>query len=447
MSIFKACDIRGVYGTELNESTAHDLGRAVGTRLLGDEIVVGGDLRPSTQPLKQALIDGLQRSGAHVVDLGILPTPAFYYGKQILRAAGGVMVTASHNPARYNGFKLMLGDLPILPEDLQSLAQQMRAKEYVDRVGSYRQEHVLERYQTALWSAFPHLRARRIVVDAGNGSMGPVAPRVLERAGQVVEPLFCEPDGTFPHRDPNPAVPEHLDALAGRVVAVGGELGVAYDGDGDRAVFVDGLGRVISADRILVLMLRYALRKHAGGRVVYDLKSSSVVADETRAAGGVPIMERSGHAFIKRTLIAEDALLGGEISGHFFYGELGGDDALYATLYLLDVLDGLGVSLQEALRTVPSYPITPDIRLPCPSDEALGILDQLRHTFRDLPISQLDGVRIQFPHGWALARISVTEPLITLRFEAQTDADLKKIQARVRGASAELDALMGQAGI
>ena len=444
-NIFHDCDIRGVYGRDLDEDTAYRLGRATGARLAGRDVVVGGDLRPSTPSLKTALIRGLMESGARVIDLGQVPTPAFYHAKADRNADGGVMVTASHNPAPYNGFKLILGDLPITPEDVQALAQEMESGEWPTGRGAYEAWDPLPGYQGLLESSFGGLLPRRIVVDAGNGSLSLLAPAVLRRMGQQVVELFCEPDGTFPGRDPNPAVPAHLAELRRVVVAEGADgdqiAGVAYDGDGDRVIFCDGRGQVQPADRTLVLFIRHLLAQHPGGKVVYDLKSSSVVEEETRAAGGVPLREKSGHAFIKRRLLTEGAVLGGELSGHYFFRALGGDDALYATLLLLRILDELGTTYAEAMDTVPAYAITPDLRLPCPPEEARRIIEELAAALAHRPLDRLDGVRVDFGDGWALARLSVTEPLITLRFEARTEARLAEIQREVRAASPRLDAL------
>jgi phosphomannomutase/phosphoglucomutase len=442
MSIFKDCDIRGVYGPELNEQTAYQLGRAVASRMNGQRVVVGGDLRTSTPNLKSALIDGLVASGGDVVDLGTIPTPALYFGKKVFRAVGGVMVTASHNPPRYNGFKLIFGELPVTPDDLEAVSQQMSMRTFREGQGMCREEAILDAYVESLAAAFPDLRPRHVAVDAGNGSLWSVAPAVLRRVGQTVGELNCTPDGTFPHRDPNPAVPEHLRDLAQYVVKTGAELGAGYDGDGDRVILVDDRGRVQPADRTLVLLVRHLLSQHPAGKVVYDLKCSSVVAEEVLAAGGRPLMEKAGHAFIKRRLLAEGAVLGGEASGHYFFGALGGDDALYATLMLLRVLDAMGQSAAAAMDTVPSYPITPDIRVPCPPERARVILQELRDAFADYPVDTLDGVRIQFPDGWALVRVSVTEPMITLRFESHTPDQLVEIQRLVRQRSLSLDELL-----
>lgn len=445
MSIYKQCDIRGVYGQDLDEAVALRLGRALATRYPSVEVVVGGDVRLSTPVLKGALIEGLVRGGSHVIDVGRVPTPTLYYAKHHYGCEGAVMVTASHNPARYNGFKMMYGRLPITPDEVQTLASCMATGEYSEGQGSMVQRDVLPSYVDMLCQRFAGLRPRTVVVDAGHGSMGAVAPHVLERVGLRADRLFCAMDGAFPVRDPNPAVPEHLAALSDHVQSTGADLGVGYDGDGDRVIFVDECGRVLPADRVLVLMVRDVLRACPGGGVVYDLKSSSVVADETLAAGGRPLMERSGHAFIKRRLLDEGAELGGEISGHYFYRELGGDDALYATLRLCNILDRLNVSLGQAIDTVPDYPITPDIRLPCPPGVARRVLGELERAFADLPIGQVDGVRVSFPEGWGLARLSVTEPMITLRFEAHTEEQLACIQACFVGASDTLTRLFREA--
>ena len=442
MSIFKSCDIRGIYGQDLDETTAWRLGRAVGTRVPGKQVVVAGDLRTSTPALMDALTAGLLSSGADVVQLGQVPTPVLYFAKRRSGFAAGIMVTASHNPPQYNGFKLMLGHLPITPSEIEALALEMETGQFASGSGTRQEMDILDDYASPLRSHFCGINSHRLVVDCGNGSMSTVAPDLLRALGMDVVALYCTPDGRFPNRDPNPAVPEHLTSLCQAVVEHNAELGMAFDGDGDRVIFVDGRGRVQPADRTLVLLLRDIVPRNRPALVVYDLKSSSIVAEETLALGGRPLCERSGHAFIKRRLLIEDAVLGGEVSGHYFFRERGGDDALYATLALLRALDHLETTFTQAIDTVPRYPITPDIRLPAPPELARQVLAELQAAFADYPIDRLDGVRVEFPAGWALARLSVTEPLITLRFEAHTETDLDRIQERVRLASPTLAEIM-----
>jgi len=451
MSVFKACDIRGRYGSELTPAFAQALGRAVGAELARQPVVVGGDVRPSTVALKAALCEGLLRSGCRVMELGVVSTPAFYFALRELGAAGGVMVTGSHNPPGDNGFKISLEPWPITEEALAGLARRIADADFVEGRGTQEPIDIIGRYEADLLGRFSPLpRPLKAVVDAGNGCYSLIAPRVLRALGCEVVELFCAPDGRFPNRDPNPAVAANLTQLCETVVTAGADLGVAYDGDGDRVVFVDEQGRVVENDRAIVLFARYLLRAGPGD-VVYDIKCSSVVPEAVRLAGGTPVMEKSGHAFIKMALLRRGAILGGEISGHFFFGELGGDDGLYATLLMLHLIAeaGSGRRLAPARRrglaaladTVPRYPVTPDIRLPCSPCEAQAIVQELIAAFAGAPdceVSTLDGVRIAWPDGWALVRPSVTEPLITLRFEAHTLDRLAEIQRMVFASSAWL---------
>jgi phosphomannomutase/phosphoglucomutase len=443
MTVFKACDIRGHYGTELTPAFAERLGMAVGAQLGGDSVLVGGDLRPSTKALQQALTRGLLHTGCHVLDVGTVPTPAFYFAKNTYGITGGVMVTGSHNPPGDNGFKVTLGRWPITPEEINGLRHAIKHDDFSKSPGRYTQRDVLPAYEASLQGRFSSTGDQHIVVDAGNGGYAKIAPRVISSLGYQVSTLFDKPDGTFPNRPPNPAIQEHIEALQQKVVRVGADLGVAYDGDGDRAVFVDDNGRFVVSDHSFVLLIREQLRDRPG-KVVYDIKCSRVVAEATREVGGEPIMERSGHAFIKRTLLETNALLGGEISGHFFFGELGYDDALYATLVMLNILGRDACIFSALVDSVPHYPITPDIRLPCPPSKAAQIIEELHQAFIHDPTSEvntLDGVRIDWKDGWALARPSVTEPLITLRFEAQSQDRLIALQELILSQSATLRSL------
>jgi len=446
VSIFKACDVRGEVGRELTPAIAERLGRAIGSALEGGPVVVGGDVRLSTEALRGALVDGLTSSGCRVVDVGVVPTPAFYFARDYLRIQGGVMVTGSHNPPGDNGFKICLSSMPITEEELADLERRMAAGGFRRGAGSTERREVIAAYQAQVERGFASRDGLKVVVDAGNGCYGPIAPASLRRLGYEVVELFCEPDGRFPNRPPNPAVAANLSALRETVLRAGAHLGAAFDGDGDRVVFVDERGRVVTSDVAIVLFVRHLLRERPGD-VVYDAKCSSVVAEEVRQAGGVPVMEKSGHAFIKATLLRRRAVLGGEISGHYFFGTLGRDDGLYALLLMLRIVSEAGRGLAALADSVPHYPITPDIRLPCKAQEARAIIDELTQAFAgepDCEVSTLDGVRIAWADGWALARTSVTEPLLTLRFEGHTQARLNEVMALVAGRSARLAALLAR---
>lgn len=430
MSIFKACDIRGKFGAELSAEIAELIGRAIGSELTGKSVVVGGDVRPSTEPLKLALIQGLIAAGAHVLDTGILPTPALYFAKDHCKADGGVMVTGSHNPPGDNGFKISLGGDAITEAEIEQIKRRVEKKNFVAGKGSRRTVEVNGAYKKFLTRFFSRGGGLKVVVDAGNGCYSHSAPGVLRDRGYEVIELFCEPDGNFPNRNPNPAVAKHLSTLGARVVEAKADVGVAYDGDGDRVVFVDQRGRVVESDVSIVLFARHLLRPGPSD-IVYDIKCSSIVADEVRRQGGTPVMEKSGHAYIRGTLMKRHAVLGGEISGHFFFGELGRDDGLYATLLMLQIIQEDGRGLAAMSDSVPRYRITPDLRLPCPPDTAKAIVRDLEKMFRNesnCEVSTLDGVRIAWPDGWALARTSVTEPLLTMRFEARNETRLGEIR-------------------
>jgi phosphomannomutase/phosphoglucomutase len=444
MTIFKACDIRGRYGAELTVETAEALGWAIGGDLAGRRVAVGGDVRVSTPALKEALLRGLMGAGCHAIDFGILPTPAYYFGLRAVAADGGVMVTASHNPASDNGFKITLGPWPITAEQLAALAQRMAAGARAPAAGSYQAVDIVPAYEAFLADRFaPPGQPLRVAVDAGNGSYSIIAPRVLRQAGYDVVELFCQPDGRFPSRAPNPAVAANLAALQETIQHSRADLGAAFDGDGDRVVFVDEQGRVVENDRAIVLLARHVLRR-TPGEVIYDIKCSSAVPEGILAAGGAPVMEKAGYTFIKTALLQRGAVFAGEISGHFFFRELGGDDGLYAALLMLEVLAAEGRGLGALADSVPRYPITPDLRLPCAPAEAEAIVADLAAHFAQqavCQVSRLDGVRIAWPDGWALARPSVTEPLITVRYEAKTEPRLAEIQRLVKAACPRLAAL------
>ncbi|MHC5033825.1 MAG: phosphomannomutase/phosphoglucomutase, partial [Planctomycetota bacterium] len=409
MSIFKACDIRGVYPDELDEPVAEAIGQAIGTELVGGDCVLAGDLRSSTPALKDAACHGLVRAGTRVIDIGTAPTPVAYWAKRRLNARGLLIVTASHNPPEYNGMKLMVGDMPVTPEDIEAVRSRVESGKRARGQGQGRVEirEVRKEYLDWLAERFAGVgKGLKVLVDAGNGSASEWAPAAFRTAGCEVEELFCEPDGRFPDRSPNPSRAEAVTAASTRVREVGADFAICFDGDADRAVFLDERGGFVGGEEALILFARDVLCQEPGAPIVYDLKSARIVPREIERAGGRAVMERSGYAFIKRRLIEEDAPLGGEASGHFFFRELQGDDGLYAALRMATLLAASGRSLSDLRATIPPYFITEDIRIPC--DNAERMVQRLAEQFAEHPQDHTDGVRVEFEGGWALCRPSVT---------------------------------------
>lgn len=457
MSVFKPCDIRGEYPRELDRGFALRLGRAVGARIEGAPIIVGGDVRIGTEELQAALVEGLVESGCRVVDIGCVPTPVLYFARHDLGIPNAVMVTASHNPPRYNGFKMTFGEMPITEEEMRAVADAVTAGVATARSGgAVARKDVLEGYRQFLRLQFAKDRPMvakvlgapaaggrfKVVVDCGNGCYSGIAPAFLEEQGLEVVPLFCEPDGRFPNRDPNPAVARSLERLRGQVASTRADLGLAFDGDGDRVAFVDAAGRIIESDKVIALFSRVYASARPGARIVYDIKCSRLVPDEIERAGGVALMEKSGHTFIRATLLREKAAFAGEISGHCFFGSFGWDDGLYAALLFIEILRAGGTALADSL---PRYHTTPDLRIPCAAEGRQLWLERLADAHSrsaDCRVSRLDGVRCDFPQGWGLVRVSVTEPALTFRFEAKQLPDIAVVMDRFLAPVPELEQLV-----
>lgn len=424
MSIFHACDIRGVAGKDLTAEVARKIAWAVGSKLTGQKVVVGGDVRLSTPGLQKIMLEGLAESGCQVIDIGTVATPVFYYALKRTGADGGVMITASHNPAQYNGFKLVFGPQPVSEEDIAAIARLVDSGARVQGQGSITSLPIVDSY-IADTVGKARKGSLRVVLDAGNGATAAIAPPLFRKAGYEVVELYCEPDGAFPNRPPNPALAENLAALGKKVRESGAAIGVAFDGDGDRVAFVDENGRAVDNDDIIVLLARYYLEKETGA-IVYDAKCSMVVPEEIKKAGGRPVMARAGHTFSKAAFLREKALFAGEISGHFFFSELGNDDGMFAGLKVCEFVAGHG-SLAGMVDAIPNYVLTPDIRVPYAGADKAAVLDQVAQALQAYQPNLLDGVRIEFADGWGMIRASVTEPLFTLRFEARTRERLQEI--------------------
>lgn len=424
MKIFHACDIRGIAGVELTNEIAYKIGRALGVKLRGQKVVVGGDIRLSTPVLKEIMINALLESGCDVVDIGTVATPVFYYALKVTQGTGGVMVTASHNPGPYNGFKLVLGANPVSVEDILEIKQLVEDGTQVSGTGTLTVMPIVEEY-IAYTGTLAQKSQLRVVVDAGNGATSEIAPALFRTLGYDVVELYCQPDGHFPNRSPNPALAENLQGLGRKVLESGASLGVAFDGDGDRVAFVDENGRAVDNDDIIVLLARYYLEQEPG-TIIYDAKCSMVAPEQIIKAGGRPIMARAGHTFSKAAFIQEKALFAGEISGHFFFCELGYDDGMFAGLKVCEFVASHG-SLAALVDEIPNYILTPDIRVIYKGADKEAILDAVASTLVHYSPNRIDGVRIEFEDGWGMIRSSVTEPLFTLRFEAKTSQRLHEI--------------------
>lgn len=425
MSIFKACDIRGIADRDLTDEQTRRIACALGVKLTGRTVVVGGDIRYSTPRLKEIMVRELTASGCAVKDIGIVATPVFYYAIDKLGADGGIMVTASHNPAEYNGFKLVFGTRPIAESDVQEVRRLSEEGRMVRAEGTCESVEVIEDYQTYIASVVRR-GSLKVVLDAGGGATSAIAPALFRRAGYEVTELFCKADGTFSDRPPNPAIPANLAKLGEAVRAHGARLGIAFDGDGDRAGFVDENGRAIDNDKMLVLLAKSYLAKEKGA-VIYDAKCSMLVPEGIAEAGGRPVMARAGHTFCKAAFQRENAVFAGEISGHFFFRELGHDDGMFAGLKMCELVETHG-SLSEMADALPSYILTDEYRVRAEAYDMDATLDTIAERLQEYQPNRIDGVRIETVDGWGMIRASVTEPIFTLRFEGKTGDVIERLQ-------------------
>jgi phosphomannomutase / phosphoglucomutase len=457
-AIFREYDIRGVAERYLGDALVRDLGRGLAAALGADlgrapRVVVGRDCRLSGPRLVAALTEGLRDGGAHVVDIGIGPTPMVYFAVHHLDTDGGVMVTGSHNPGDENGFKIMRGKASFFGEEIQALRRSIEAHALPSgKSGGLEHVSVEEAYLGALVQGITLERpAFGVVVDAGNGAAGPLALRALRAIGLDPVALYCEMDGTFPNHHPDPTVPENLRVLARTVEERGARVGIAFDGDGDRLGVIDPSGELVFGDRLLALFARSVLREHPGATVIGEVKCSGALFQDIERAGGRPILWKTGHSLIKSKMKEAHALLAGEMSGHFFFADryFGYDDGIYAALRLVEILAREGRTVSELLADLPRACATPEIRVACPDaikrDVVARVRDHFGPRYRTIDI---DGIRLEHEDGaWALVRASNTGPVIVLRFEAPTEARLSEVQAEVEGALGEARrAIEGGAG-
>ena len=434
-SIFKAYDIRGIVPSTINEDIARGLGRAFGTVALAEgqtTVAVGRDGRLSGPALAEALMAGLQDAGITVMDVGMVTTPMLYFAASTL-CASGIQVTGSHNPKDYNGFKMVLAGRAIYGDDIQNLRKLMETETWVLKAGGARQTaDVLEAYSSRIVGDINLDRPIKIVVDCGNGVAGASAPAILRAIGCEVTELFSEVDGTFPNHHPDPSKPENLKDLIAALKAGDAELGLAFDGDGDRLGIVTKDGTNIFPDRQMMLFARDVLSRVPGGTIVYDVKCSQRLAPAITAAGGVPLMFKTGHSLIKAKMREIDSPLGGEMSGHIFFKErwYGFDDGTYAGCRLLEIVSRVA-DAGAMLNNLPTSFSTPELNVQCEEGEPHALVEQLVAKASFAPpatINTIDGVRVDWPDGFGLIRASNTTPVLVLRFEGHTAEALHRIQ-------------------
>jgi phosphomannomutase/phosphoglucomutase len=434
--IFREYDIRGIVDSDLDSTACELIGKGLGTtfkRAGAHDVVVGRDVRLSSDSIRNDLVRGLTSTGLTVIDVGVVPTPALYFALYTTGPGAGVMITGSHNPAQYNGFKSSIGKESIYGSKIQAVRKLIEAGDFERGQGKVVERRILPDYLGRLTEGVSPDRGLTVVVDSGNGVAGPHAPNVLETLGCRVHKLYCEPDGRFPNHHPDPTVPANLKDLIARVKETRSDLGIAFDGDADRIGVVDEKGGIVWGDRLLALFARDVL-KDGPTSVIFEVKCSKGLIEDIKAHGGTPVMWRTGHSLIKQKMKETGALLAGEMSGHMFFAHryYGYDDALYAAARLIEIVANEAAPLSEIMSTVPSYPSTPEIRVECTEEHKFAVVREVTQYFRQhYPVIDVDGCRVDFGDGWGLVRASNTTPLLILRFEADTEERLREIRGVV----------------
>ena len=442
MSIFRAYDIRGIVGDTLTPQIVSEIGQAIGSEAAAQgqqKVVVARDGRLSGTMLKQALIEGLQRAGRSVIDIGMVPTPLLYFATHELKTGSGVMLTGSHNPSNYNGLKMMIGGDTLAGEKIQALKSRIATGNLLNKpTNDLENLDIRQIYLQRILQDVKLARSFKTVIDCGNGVGGVIAPELLQQLGCEVIPLFCEVDGHFPNHHPDPSKPANLQTLIETVQAQQADFGLAFDGDADRLGVVDAQGKIVWADRQMMLYATDILQRHPGAEIIFDVKCTRHLAEVIEKQGGKATMWRTGHSPIKAKLKETGALLAGEMSGHIFFKErwYGFDDALYTAARLLEILAKDPRTPTEVFCSLPDAVNTPELNLNVARDgEQFELMQKILATFHfdaSAQISTIDGLRVDFPRGWGLVRPSNTTPCLVIRFEAEDQAELERIQTQFR---------------
>lgn len=456
-SVFREYDIRGVSGRDVSIELASQIGSAFATFLVYEStlkgktsytVSVGRDCRLTSDSYAEALIASLRENGLNVLDLGVCPTPLTYFSIFHRALDGGIMVTGSHNPSEYNGFKICVGKDTVHGLQIQRLRAIIEESKFGTRLkpGNITPYAVIPDYLDRLTQEFSGLPRLKVVLDAGNGTAGPVAPELFRRMGAEIIPLYCEMDGNFPNHHPDPTVPENLSALVSKVLETNAHFGVAFDGDSDRLGVVDSSGRILFGDEILVVLSRAVLSSRPGATIISEVKSSHRLYEDITKHGGNPLMWKTGHSLIKSKMKETGALLAGEMSGHIFFSDryYGYDDAIYAAARFYEIAaTKKGETAQLLTDLAPSFS-TPEIRIDCKEETKFALVDETKRLLGSkYRINDIDGVRADFGDGWGLVRASNTQPVIVMRFEAGSELRLKEIRTIMEGALREAGKKIG----
>jgi phosphomannomutase/phosphoglucomutase len=437
-AIFREYDIRGLAESELADPVVERIAMAAAAVYVREgkkEIAMGMDGRPSSPRITNLFGKTLARYGLQVTDLGLVPTPVVYFAAFQHKMGGAVIITASHNPSEYNGFKILLGTAALYGEQIKEIYHLACDGPFpAEKKGGISQKDILPEYLAYIENNIKLHKKIRVVIDGGNGTGGITAPELYRRLGAEVSELYCDVDGRFPNHHPDPTVVKNLQDLIAKVKATGADLGIGLDGDADRLGVVDSRGRILWGDQLLVIYARDILKGHPGAKIISEVKASEVLYSEIRKSGGIPIMWKAGHSLIKKKIFEENALAAGEVSGHMFFNDkwFGFDDAVYAGARLLEILGNSAQTLAEIYDSIPQVFNTPEIRVDAGDDVKFRIVDAIRdHYKKSLPVIDIDGARVKFPHGWALVRASNTQPSLVVRYEADSAEELQKIQSQV----------------
>lgn len=440
-NIFREYDIRGIVDKDLTPGVVETLGKGMGSyfrRQGRHEVVVGRDCRLSSPSYAQALMRGLCAAGCNVVDLGIIPTPLMYFAIYFKNKEAGVVITGSHNPPEYNGFKMMSGKDTLYGEAIQEIYKMIKDDRIIgDHEGARSAYDIIPEYTDYVLKNVKVDRKLRVVIDAGNGTAGVVAVPIFKMLGCDVVDLYCDMDGRFPHHHPDPTLPEAMEALVRTVRTQKADFGVAYDGDGDRIGVADDEGHLIWGDQLMIFFARDILPSNPGAAVISEVKATKLLYEEIARLGGKPIMWKTGHSLIKKKIKEEKALLAGEMSGHLFFADrfFGFDDAIYSSVRLLELVSKSGMSLSQMLAGLPKTYSTPEIRVYASEEVKFKIVDEVRENLaKKYPVIDIDGVRAIYPKGWGLVRASNTQAILVLRFEGETKGDLEVIEREIKEA-------------